>query len=105
MPTLSRKEVEEIALLARLHLEPDELDRMQLELGAILEHFGTLASVDVTNVAPMTHAGAAATDMTLREDVPEPSLSVDEALRAAPKRDGDLIVVPSIIPGAGPGGS
>ncbi|MBS1120931.1 MAG: glutamyl-tRNA(Gln) amidotransferase, subunit [Deltaproteobacteria bacterium] len=99
MTTLTRNEVEEIALLARLHLEPDELDRMQTDLGAILEHFVTLAAVDVTGVAPMTHAGAAATDMTLRADVPEPSLPVDEALRAVARRDGDLIVVPSIIPG------
>jgi aspartyl-tRNA(Asn)/glutamyl-tRNA(Gln) amidotransferase subunit C len=98
MPTLTRKEVEEIALLARLHLEPDELDRMQTELGAILDHFGTLAQVNTTDVPPMTHAVQAAA--VLRPDEPQPSLPVAEALRGVPKRDGDLIVVPAIIPGS-----
>jgi len=97
MPILTRTEVEDIALLARLHLEPDEATAMQRELGAILEHFAALAAVDTDGVEPMTHAvppGA-----TLRADVVAPSLSVDDALRAAPARHGDLIVVPAIIPG------
>jgi aspartyl-tRNA(Asn)/glutamyl-tRNA(Gln) amidotransferase subunit C len=98
MPTLTRKEVEEIALLARLHLESDELDRMQTELGAILDHFGTLAQVNTTDVPPMTHA--VHTAAVLRPDEPQPSLPVAEALRGVPKRDGDLILVPAIIPGS-----
>jgi aspartyl-tRNA(Asn)/glutamyl-tRNA(Gln) amidotransferase subunit C len=95
MATLTRTEVEEIALLARLHLEPDEIERMQHELGAILEHFGALAAVDTQAVAPMTHA--VGVDLALRPDTPEASLSAADALRAAPRRDGDLIVVPAII--------
>jgi aspartyl-tRNA(Asn)/glutamyl-tRNA(Gln) amidotransferase subunit C len=98
MGTLTRNEVEEIALLARLHLEPDEIERMQRELGAILEHFGALAAVDTQGVAPMTHA--VPVELALRADIAEPSLSAADALRAAPRRDGDLIVVPAIIPGS-----
>src|SRR5688572_3772145 len=66
VPTLTRKEVEEIAFLARLHLDASEIDVMQTELGAILEHFGMLASVDTENVAPMTHA--VPMDLRLRPD-------------------------------------
>lgn len=98
MSTLTRKEVEDIAVLARLHLEPDEIERMRGELGAILDHFGTIAAVPTEAVPPMTHA--VPMDMTLRDDVPQPSLSVEEALRGTPKRSGDLIVVPAIIPGS-----
>jgi Asp-tRNA(Asn)/Glu-tRNA(Gln) amidotransferase C subunit len=36
-------------------------------------------------------------ELRLRDDVPQPSLSVDEALGGAPARDGDLFVVPAII--------
>ncbi|MDB4964304.1 MAG: glutamyl-tRNA(Gln) amidotransferase, subunit [Myxococcales bacterium] len=97
MPTLTRKEVEEIALLARLHLESEEVEAMQGELGAILEHFSGIASVDTTDVVPMTHA--VPMDLPLRNDVVLPSLPTDEALRGTPKRDGDLIVVPAILPG------
>jgi len=95
MPELTRKEVEEIALLARLHLEPDELERMQRELAAILEHFQTIAAVDTASVPPMTHA--VPMDLRMRVDVAAPSLPAEAALAGAPRRDGDLIVVPSSI--------
>ncbi len=97
MASLERKEVDEIALLARLHLDEGERQAMQEELGAILEHFAVLAGVDTDSVAPMTHA--VPMDLPLREDNVLPSLPVDEALRGAPKRDGDFIVVPAILPG------
>ena len=97
MPALTRKEVEEIALLARLHLDPSELDTMQGELGAILEHFAALAQVDTTDVAPMTHA--VPMDLRLRPDEPAPSLPADEALRGAPMKQDGVFVVPAIIPG------
>lgn len=98
MATLEKKEVEEIALLARVHLEPLELETMQQELGAILEHFTTLASVDTTDVQPMTHA--VPMDLRLRFDVPMPSLPVTDALRAAPAKTSEFFVVPAIITGS-----
>jgi len=95
MPALTRKEVEEIALLARLHLEPAELEGMERELGAILEHFQTIAAVDTSGVPAMTHA--VPMDLRMRADLAQPSLPVEAALAAAPRREGDLIVVPSSI--------
>ena len=95
MPALTRKEVEEIALLARLYLDPSELDRMQSELGAILEHFAAIAQVDTTDVQPMTHA--VPMDLRLRPDEPAPPLPVSEALRGAPAKQDDVFVVPAII--------
>ena len=97
MPALTRKEVEEIALLARLHLDASELDQMQGELGAILEHFAALAQVDTTDVQPMTHA--VPMDLRLRLDEPQPSLSAEDALRGAAKKEDGLFVVPAIITG------
>jgi aspartyl-tRNA(Asn)/glutamyl-tRNA(Gln) amidotransferase subunit C len=99
MPTLTRKEVEEIAMLARLHLESDEIQRMQGELGTILDHFTTLATVDTEGVPPMTHA--VPMDLRLRAVEPAPSLPVADALKGAPSRDGDLFIVPAMIPGSG----
>jgi len=98
MATLSRQEVEDIALLARLHLEPDEIERMRGELAAIVDHFGALAAVDTNDVAPMTHA--VPVDLRLRADVVAPSLPASEALAAAPARADDLFVVPAIIAGS-----
>ncbi len=98
MPKLPRQEVEEIALLARIHLTPQELDAMESELGAILEHFGSISAVDTEGVVPMTHA--VPIEMPMRPDVVEASMPTELALFQVPKRDGDLIVVPAIIPGA-----
>jgi aspartyl-tRNA(Asn)/glutamyl-tRNA(Gln) amidotransferase subunit C len=98
MATLTRQEVEQIALLARLHLEPDEIERMAVDLGAILEHFGALAATDTTGVPPMTHA--VPMDLPLRDDVAAPSLPAEVAVAQAPARDGEMFVVPAIIPGA-----
>ena len=97
MPILPRKEVEEIALLARLHLEPEEIERMRVELGAILDHFTALAAIETADVAPMTHA--VPLELRLRPDVPEPSLPAAVAVRGAPAKEGDLFVVPAILPG------
>jgi len=99
MAALTRKEVEEIALLARLHLDEPELARMETELGAILEHFSSIAAVDTKDVPPMTHA--VPIELPLRMDLPGLSLSPEDGLAAVPKRDGDLIVVPAIISGSG----
>lgn len=96
MARLTREEVAEIALLARLHLEDDELAALEVDLGALLESFAAIASVDTTDVPPMTHA--VPVDLALRADTTAPSLAVDLALRGAPKRDGDLLVVPAILP-------
>jgi len=94
---LTRQDLEQTALLARLHLERDELDSMQAELGAILAHMDVLASVDTEGVVPMIHA--VPLELRLRDDTIEPSLPVAEALRGAPRRDGDLFVVPAVLPG------
>lgn len=95
MPKLEKKEIDELALLARLSLEPPEVEQLQTDLGAVLDHFAELAAVDTEGVAPMTHA--VPLELRLRADVVEPSLKPTEALQGAPKRDGDLFVVPAII--------
>jgi aspartyl-tRNA(Asn)/glutamyl-tRNA(Gln) amidotransferase subunit C len=97
VPTLTRKEVDEIAMLARLHLEPDEAARMQDELGTILDHFLALATVETEGVPAMTHA--VPMDLRLRPDEPTPSLPASNALRGAPAREGDTFLVPAIIGG------
>jgi aspartyl-tRNA(Asn)/glutamyl-tRNA(Gln) amidotransferase subunit C len=82
MASVTREELLQIAQLARLHLEPAELDALQADLGAVLEHFAALARVETTDIAPMTHA--VPLDLRLRADEPAPSLSAEVALAGAP---------------------
>jgi len=94
MAALTREEVLDIALLARLHLEEDEVERLRVELSSILEHMEALRAIQ-TDVEPMTHAVPMA--LRLRADEVEPSLPAEEAVRQAPDREGDLFQVPHII--------
>ena len=93
--SLSRSEVEKIALLSRLSLSDDELQRMTTQLGAILGYMDLLGEVDTTGVEPLAHAR----DLTnvLREDVAQPSLGREQALANAPHRDAECYLVPAVL--------
>jgi aspartyl-tRNA(Asn)/glutamyl-tRNA(Gln) amidotransferase subunit C len=94
---LSLDEVRRIAALARLRLSPEEERTFAVQLSAILDHVRQLEELDVSGVEPMTHALAAGESPPLRGDAVEPGLSPDEALAAAPAREGTCFKVPRII--------
>jgi aspartyl-tRNA(Asn)/glutamyl-tRNA(Gln) amidotransferase subunit C len=96
---LTLRDVDEIALLARLSLSPEEAERMGDELSAILGYVEKLQACDTTGVEPMTHA--VPLDCPLRDDVVVPSLPTDLALAGAPKRRDDSFEVPRIIAAGG----
>lgn len=75
--------VRHVARLARLHLDPDEARRMEAELSGILEHVDVIQALDLEDVPPTTHV--VELENVMREDVPRPGLSVEEALREAPE--------------------
>jgi aspartyl-tRNA(Asn)/glutamyl-tRNA(Gln) amidotransferase subunit C len=87
-------DIEHVAKLARLELSDDEKARLRDQLGLILEHAAKVGEVAVADVAPTASPIPSAN--VYREDVAEPSLPVDEALRNAPEREGDRFRVPRI---------
>ena len=100
MSRIKPEEVREIATLARLRLTDQEVDRMTIDLDALLGYVATLKELDTTGVEPMTHA--VPFDCPLRPDVTEPSLPLEDALKNAPRREASFFQVPRII---APGGS
>jgi len=96
---ITRDDVVETALLARLELAPDEIPALEADLGAILGYVATLAALDTTGVEPTTHA--VPLDCPLRADRTTPGLEHEDALRAAPASDAGCFVVPAIIGGGG----
>jgi aspartyl-tRNA(Asn)/glutamyl-tRNA(Gln) amidotransferase subunit C len=92
---LTRDEVAKVALLGRLKLSGDEMDRMTVQLSRVLEYVDILNEVDTKHVEPMAHA-IELRDV-FREDVPVPSLPREDALANAPKTDGRCFVVPAIL--------
>ena len=95
---ITRDEVKEVALLARLALSEAEVDRFTQQLGSILEHIEQLKQLDTTGIEPTTHA--VPLDCPLREDVVGESLPAERALAAAPARVGDLFEVPKFVSGS-----
>jgi aspartyl-tRNA(Asn)/glutamyl-tRNA(Gln) amidotransferase subunit C len=87
-------DIEHVAKLARLDLSDDEIARLRTQLAQILEHAARVGEVAAADVLPTASPIPRAN--VYRDDVPEPSLPVDEALRNAPERDGDRFRVPRI---------
>ena len=55
MPGLTRADVEHVALLARLALTEDELERFTEQLDVILDHAAQVAALDTAGVEPTAH--------------------------------------------------
>ncbi len=96
---ITRKDVEYVAALAHLELEPAELERMAQQLDAILEHIDQLNRLDTTNVEPMAQvlAPSSSPNPSLRDDVTQLCLDRARALAAAPDTDGTFFKVPKVI--------
>ena len=73
--------VRHVARLARLRLDSAEEARMREELSGILTHIDAIRAISLDGVPPTTHV--IAVENVLRDDVPRPGLSSDEALREA----------------------
>ena len=89
------KEVEKVAVLARIELSEEEKRTCAEELSSILEFFDRLKEVDTEKVPPTSHV----LDLTnaMRRDECRPSLDVDDALSNAPDRHGRFFRVPKIM--------
>jgi aspartyl-tRNA(Asn)/glutamyl-tRNA(Gln) amidotransferase subunit C len=94
---ISLDEVRKVAMLARLALSEDELERMRGDLDGILDWMAALAKLDTTGVEPTFHAVEMVTP--LRDDEPTAGLRNIEALRAAARSDQGGFAVPKVKEG------
>ena len=92
---ITRETVLHVAKLARLELEDSEIDRMQKDLGNILEYVNSLAELDTDAVPETTQV--AVLGAPLRRDVVEAGLSNEVALREAPRSAGGGFAVPAFV--------
>jgi len=99
MSQLTKAQVEAVAALANLELEPHELELFAKQLGDVLTHVEELNQIDTTGVSPTAYG--VAQDSVERQDDVRPSLPIDDVLANAPERekvrDGGFFKVPRII--------
>jgi aspartyl-tRNA(Asn)/glutamyl-tRNA(Gln) amidotransferase subunit C len=92
------QQVKHIAHLARLGLSEEESAAFSRQLTTIIDYFNLLEEADVEGVPPANHLQALRARM--RPDVVETSLTREEFLANAPRREGAYIRVAPIYPAA-----
>ena len=100
MPTiLTIADVERVAALAQLELTDEEKQLFTKQLADILAYAEQVQAIDTSGVPATAHVHAA--QRLEREDVPQPSLPVEDALANAPDadREAGLFRVPRVIGG------
>ncbi|MDD5245875.1 MAG: Asp-tRNA(Asn)/Glu-tRNA(Gln) amidotransferase subunit GatC [Candidatus Omnitrophica bacterium] len=93
--TLKEDTVKQVAHLARIELEPHELEVLSSQLKDILEFIDKLKQINIEGIAPTNHI--LSIHNVLRQDVPGESLSTEEALKNAPLKEGSFFAVPKVI--------
>ena len=93
--SISRQDIEKVALLARLQLTEAELATMTEQLAQIVGYVDQLAEVNTDGVEPMAHAVEVTN--VFRDDAVAESLPREEALANAPHRDERGYLVPAVL--------
>ncbi|PZP48518.1 MAG: Asp-tRNA(Asn)/Glu-tRNA(Gln) amidotransferase GatCAB subunit C [Azospirillum brasilense] len=97
--SLDTATVRRVASLARIHLEDEEVTRLQAELNGILAWVEQLQAVDTAGIEPMA-GGAAMPELAvlrLRDDVVTDGGMPEKVLANAPDRQGDFFTVPKVV--------
>lgn len=94
---ITRKDVENVALLSRLEIPETEIETYTDNLNAFLEYADVLSSLNTEGVKPTAHV--LPLKNVFRADEVQPSLSRDLALSNAPEQEDGYFKVPKIVEG------
>lgn len=92
---ISKKEVKNVAKLARLRLDDTEIVSLQKDLNSILGYVEELQELATEDVRPMSHV--LKLKNVWREDIPAKRENTDPLVANAPTREEDYFKVPKII--------
>ncbi|WP_240415069.1 Asp-tRNA(Asn)/Glu-tRNA(Gln) amidotransferase subunit GatC [Paenibacillus periandrae] len=93
--SITIKDVEHVAKLARLELSEQEKQTFTEQMNAILKYADQLNELNTDNVEPTSHPVPLVNVM--REDVSRPSLPIDKVLLNAPDEEEGQIKVPAVL--------
>lgn len=93
--TVTKKDVEHVAKLARLGLSEEEKELFTKQLSAILDYADLLKKLDTEKTPPTSHA--IPMKNVLREDKIVPCENVDDILVNAPEVEERMFRVPKIL--------
>lgn len=84
-----------LAHLARLEFNPAREEQMLGDLNNILDFVAQLEQLDTTGVEPLVHLSREVN--ALRDDEPRNTVSHQDGLRNAPRKDSDYFRVPKVL--------
>jgi aspartyl-tRNA(Asn)/glutamyl-tRNA(Gln) amidotransferase subunit C len=87
--------VDHIAHLARLKFEGEAKDEIQQDMERIITFMDKLSEVETDNVEPLIFMSEEIN--VLREDIAETTITQQEALKNAPKKDSDYFRIPKVL--------
>lgn len=87
--------VDHIAHLARLEFEGNSKEEIKKDMENIINFMDVLQQVKTENVEPLIFMSDEIN--RLREDVAEVTLTQDEVLKNAPKKDSDYFRIPKVL--------
>ncbi|WNR45493.1 Asp-tRNA(Asn)/Glu-tRNA(Gln) amidotransferase subunit GatC [Paenibacillus roseipurpureus] len=93
--SITKKDVDHVAKLARLDLTDTEKDLFTDQLNAILKYAEQLNQLNTEGVPPTSHAMPFVNVM--REDVVKPSLPIEKVMLNAPDHEDGQFKVPAIL--------
>lgn len=94
-PKISREEVMHVARLARIGVSDEDVEKFTRQLSNILENFAALQQLDTTDVPPTAQSIPLLNVM--KPDEVRPSLTADEVLENAPRREGDFFRIRAVL--------
>lgn len=92
---ITDKTMDEIEILAKLHLTDEEKEKSREEMQRMLDYVDMLNQLDTENVEPLTHIFPI--QNVFREDEIEESTPKEELLKNAPKEKDGQFLVPKTI--------
>jgi len=93
--SITVKDVEHVADLARLELSEEEKVKFTEQLNNILKYAEQLNELDTEQVAPTSHAVPLSNVM--REDKARPSLPIEQVMLNAPEEEDGQFKVPAVL--------
>ena len=93
--SISVKDVEHVAKLARLYLTDKEKEQFTEQLNEILQYFAKLNELDTEQIEPTSHVLPISNVM--REDEARPSWPLEKVLLNAPDEEDGNIKVPAVL--------
>ncbi len=94
---VTNRDVEHVAVLARLHLSPAEKELYTGQFNVILEHINRLNELELAGVEPTTYVQPVQNVFRADVEKDSPRELLDAVLKEAPDREKGLFRVPPVM--------